>query len=95
MNYIESRDKKMLDSANRFYSARRIFAILSIMAVISIYFAFFGYKDVNPLPEREKLLVAMFTIIVFFLAYIMHLKIKHLESIQHYLKGVGKSEPDR
>ncbi len=93
MNNIESRDKKMLDSANRYYSARRIFAILSIMAVISILFAFFGYGEVNPLPEREKLLVTMFTISVIFVAYIMHLKIKHIESIQHYLKGVGKSEP--
>jgi hypothetical protein len=85
MTNIEARDKKMLKKANFYYSARRAFVLLTILMLVgslSILFVYKGPLDAVGMAEQGFI----GTFFWLFCAYSMHLKIRHSESIRHYLK---------
>ena len=81
----------MLELSGCYYRERRLLAFLIIIMMIGFIGIFLsGHWQHGPLYEVDKVLLGTITLTFIFLAYSVHLKIRHIESIRHYLKKQTK-----
>lgn len=87
MKNIEVRDRIMLEKASRYYLARRIFLFLSLLTLFGSLAVLFVYRGPygSTAMARQGFIGAFFWL---FWTNSMHLQIRHIESIRHYLKAV-------
>ena len=90
MQSILDRDNKLEAKAGRYYVARRVFLLLSLVSLIGFLGLMFSYKGEH---VDDALPTGFWGAVFWFLLYkVASVRIQHIETIRHHRLSLNNSE---